>query len=120
MWAEAVKIIHDIRERAGAKADKYDNNLTIAAVRSERCKEFYFENKIFWDYKRWRVFHEKVNEKRWNLIQPIYFWDQQKYYVRRDSTDQNHRYTFTHRFYYSDIPGRGNNSLLIGNPTENF
>jgi hypothetical protein len=120
MSAEAVQYIHDIRERAGAKADKYDNNLTIAAVRSERCKEFYFENKIFWDYKRWRVFHEKVNDKRWNLIQPIFFWDQQKYYVRRDSTNQDHRYTFNSNYYYSNIPNRGSNDLLIGNPSENF
>jgi hypothetical protein len=121
MLDEAVQIIHDIRERAGAQADKYNSsNLTIAAVRAERSKEFYFENKLFWDYKRWRVFHEKVNEKRWNLIKPIYFWDQKKYYVKRDSTDQNNRWTFYSNSYYTVIPHRGENNLLIVNPTQNY
>jgi hypothetical protein len=121
MLSEAVKYIHDIRERAGAKADKYDKNtLTIAAVRAERRKEFYFENKLFWDMKRWRVFHEEVNEKRWNLVKPIYFWDQKKYYVKRDSTDQDNRWTFNSSNYYFSIPHRSENNLLIGNPTENF
>jgi hypothetical protein len=121
MLDEAVQIIHDIRERAGAQADKYNSgNLTIQTVRAERSKEFYFENKSFWDYKRWRVFHEKVNDKRWNLLKPIFFWDQQKYYVKRDSTSQDYRWSFSQRYYYSDIPHRGENSLLIGNPTENY
>jgi len=121
MLDEAVKIIHDIRERAGAKADKYNSgNLTIQAVRDERSKEFYFENKLFWDLKRWRVFHEKVNDKRWNIVKPIYFWDQKKYYVKRDSTDQNNRWTFNSNNYYSTFPHRSENNLLIGNPTQNF
>jgi hypothetical protein len=121
MMNEAVKYIHDIRERAGAKADKFNKeNLTIEAVRAERRKEFYFENKIFWDYKRWRVFHEVLNDKHWNLLKPVYFWDQKKYYVKRDSTDQDHRWTFRSDYYYFNIPGRSTNDLLIGNPAENF
>jgi len=121
MLTEAVKYIHDIRERAGAKADKYDkSNLTIDVVRSERRKEFYLENKLFWDLSRWRVFHETVNEKRWNMIKPIYFWDQKKYYVKRDSTDQDNRWTFNANNYYFAIPNRTSNNLLIGNPTQNF
>jgi hypothetical protein len=121
MLDEAVTIIHDIRERAGAKADKYDqSSLTIAVVRAERSKEFYMENKLFWDYKRWRVFHEKINSKRWNMIKPIFFWDQQKYYVKRDSTGGDKLWSFTADNYYSNIPHRNENSLLIGNPTENY
>jgi hypothetical protein len=122
MLTKAAQYIRDIRERAGAKVDKYDKNtLTIDAVRMERRKEFYLENKIFWDLKRWRVFHEEVNSKRWNLLKPVYFWDKQKYYLKRDSTEGDAAtWTFVINNYYSDIPNRDKNELMIGNPTENF
>jgi hypothetical protein len=121
MLNEAASCVRDIRERAGAKADKYDaNTLTIDAVRMERRKEFYLENKTLWDFKRWRIFHEEVNEKQWNLLQPIFFWDQQKYYMRRDSIDVNYRFTFQPRYYYSDIPGYQSNPNLISNPSQNY
>jgi hypothetical protein len=122
---EAAKIIHDIRERAGAKADKYNaSTLTIDAVRSERRKEFYFENKTFWDLKRWRTAHEELVEKRWSIIEPIYFWTgngDKHYYVRRNLfMRQDIRFTFPPRCYYTDIAG-GNikqNELLIPNPEQ--
>jgi hypothetical protein len=121
MLDEAVQYVRDIRERAGAKVDKYNlNNLTIEAVRLERRKEFYLENKVFWDMKRWRVFHEEVNEKRWNLLKPIYFWDEEAYYLKRDSTSQDYRWSFPSSCYYHNIPHSEKNNLLIGNPTQNF
>jgi hypothetical protein len=121
MLDEAVQYVRDIRERAGAKVDKYNlNNLTIEAVRLERRKEFYLENKVFWDMKRWRVFHEEVNEKRWNLLKPIYFWDEKAYYLKRDSTSQDYRWSFPANCYYHSIPHIDKNNLLIGNPTQNF
>jgi hypothetical protein len=121
MLTEAAQYVRDIRERAGAKVDKYDkNSLTIEAVRLERRKEFYFENKVFWDMKRWRVFHEEVNDKRWNLLKPVYFWDEKAYYLKRDSTDQDNRWSFAANYYYLGIPHVEKNNLLIGNPTQNF
>jgi hypothetical protein len=123
MLREAADYVRQIRLRAGARADRYDaNTLTVDAVRLERRKEFYMENKTFWDLRRWRVSHEEMNEKQWNLVQPVYFWDRQQYYVRRDSIPFNDRQTFLPRQYYFDIPSfaRNSNSSLINNPSQNF
>jgi hypothetical protein len=119
--AEAAQYIHDIRERAGAKADKYNaSTLTIAAVRSERRKELFFENKTLWDMYRWRTMHEEINNKQWNIINPIYIWDGDAqgnhYYLRRDSAGQNYRKTFNPQYYYQSIPGVSRNPNLELNP----
>jgi hypothetical protein len=114
---EAAKHINAIRERAGA----FNRNFTAATltktdVRNERRRELYFENKTMWDLIRWRVAHEEINSKQWNVLNPIYFWDRRGYYMKRDSMGDNFRKTFNPRFYYQDIPGGNRNENLVGNP----
>jgi hypothetical protein len=124
--AEAAQIIRDIRERAGASADKYNaGTLTIDAVRSERHKEFYMENKNYWDLVRWRVAHEEINGVRWEGVKPIYFWTgngDKHYYVKRDYPDGNEdkKFTFRSRYYYQDISQDKANELIIPNPEQTF
>ncbi|MDR3095099.1 MAG: RagB/SusD family nutrient uptake outer membrane protein [Bacteroidales bacterium] len=126
--AEAAQIIRDIRERAGAQADKYNAaTLTIEAVRSERRKELYFENKTYWDLVRWRVAHEEINGERWEGVKPIYFWTgngDKHYYMKRDypagSESGDKRFTFTQRYYYQDIGQDKANELIIPNPEQTF
>jgi hypothetical protein len=124
--AEAAKHIDAIRERAGAFNRNYTantNNLTIDAVRNERRRELFFENKTMWDLIRWRVAHEEINSKQWNVLYPIYFWDgegDRHYYMKRDSLGDNFRKTFNPRYYYQDIPGGNRNENLAGNPSGNY
>jgi hypothetical protein len=112
--------INDIRSRGGAFNRNYTAaTLTRDNVRKERRIELYFENKTYWDMVRWRVAHEEINMKEWNLIFPIYFWDgdgDKHYYMKRDSMGQNFRRTFNPRYYYQNIPNTNRNENLVGNP----
>lgn len=119
--AEAAAYINQIRERAGAFNKNFTAaTLTISDVRSERCKELYYENKTYWDMVRWRTAHEEINQKRWNIIKPIYFWDADAngnhYYMQRDSAGENYRNTFKQQYYYQAIPGIDRNVNLELNP----
>jgi hypothetical protein len=118
--AEAADCINQIRDRAGAFNKNFNaSTLTVADVRSERRKELYYENKTYWDLVRWRTAHEEINQKRWNIIKPIYFWDgdgDKHYYMQRDSASQNYRNTFNQQFYYQAIPGTERNPNLELNP----
>lgn len=55
---EAVGYINTLRERAGFGPNSL-SDLTIEDVMHERRVELAFEDHIVWDYKRWRVAHEK-------------------------------------------------------------
>jgi hypothetical protein len=116
---EAAKHIDDIRDRAGAFNRNFTANpdkLTKTDVRNERRKELFFENKTMWDLIRWRVAHEEINNKQWNVLHPIYFWDEKGYYMKRDSMGQNYRKTFNKLYYYQDIPNTESNENLVPNP----
>ena len=65
---EALQILGQIRERAGIEAGangKYGITATSKegirqAIMDERFIEFAFENKRFWDLRRWRIYKERM------------------------------------------------------------
>ena len=101
--------INSIRDRAGATmlATEADLN-NINVVRIERRKELAFENKTYWDLKRWRVIHEEQNNRRWRILNPFFSSNAQKYFlsVKFQEPRDVYQYIFTFdtRYYYQQIP----------------
>lgn len=56
--ADAVDYINALRERAGFGANSL-SSLTMEDIMHERRVELAFEDHVVWDYKRWRIAHEK-------------------------------------------------------------
>jgi hypothetical protein len=114
---EAATLINQLRERGGAINKNFTaSTLTREDVRSERRKELYYENKIYWDLSRWRLLHVEINNTKWRLLHPIFFWDKQQYYMQVVSTNDNYRNTFNPQYYYQAIPGTDVNEKLELNP----
>jgi hypothetical protein len=103
---DAYTCINDIRDRAGAvllgsPADLNDINI----IRKERRKELGFENKIWWDIKRWRTADSEINNRVWYVLNPIYVAANGKYIFDRRLDERNARFTFQPLWYYEPIPG---------------
>jgi hypothetical protein len=101
--------INSIRDRAGAtllSSEADLNNITI--VRTERRKELAFENKTYWDLKRWRILHEEQNNRRWRILNTFYSTDAQKYFLSVKFQEPRggfqYLFTFDPRYYYQPIP----------------
>jgi hypothetical protein len=101
--------INSIRDRAGAtllsgEADL--NNMNI--IRTERRKELAFENKTYWDLKRWRVLYDEQNNRRWKILNTYYSTDAQKYFLSVKFQEPRggfqYLFTFDTRYYYQPIP----------------
>ena len=115
--ADAENCIKAIRERAGAKKVYTAADLTIDLVRKERKMELFFENKIFWDLKRWRTFDLEFSSREIKILWPVFVWDQQKYYMKK-TVFSDWKYTFQKYRYYEEIPNAEiqKNSLIVQNP----
>lgn len=105
----AFKNINDIRERGGATLLATEGDLnSIDIVRTERRKELAFENKTYWDLKRWRVLYQEQNNTRWRILNTYYSTDAQKYFlsVKFQEPRAGFQYIFTYdtRYYYQPIP----------------
>ncbi len=101
--------INSIRERAGAilLSSEVDlNNIDI--IRTERRKELAFENKTYWDLKRWRILHEEQNNRRFRILNPFYSTDAQKYFLsvkfQEPRAGFQYIFTFDTKYYYQPIP----------------
>jgi hypothetical protein len=101
--------INNIRERAGATllaAEGDLNNINI--IRTERRKELAFENKTYWDLKRWRILYEEQNNRRWRILNTYYSTDAQKYFLSVKFQEPRggfqYLFTFDTRYYYQQIP----------------
>ena len=117
---DAASYVNAIRERAGAFNRNYNGTtLTRDVVRSERLKEFYLENKNFWDMQRWRVLHSEITSRQWEALYPIYVWDQKKFYIKQGQVGvfNSPSISFNDRYYYQEVPKRelDRNTLLIPN-----
>tara|TARA_R110002050_G_scaffold274106_2_gene418378 strand:- start:1855 stop:3810 length:1956 start_codon:yes stop_codon:yes gene_type:complete len=101
--------INSIRERAGANLLASESELDdIDKVRTERRKELAFENKTYWDMKRWRVLYEEQNNRRYRILNSFYSTDAQKYFLsvkfQEPRAGRQYIYTYDTRYYYQPIP----------------
>lgn len=120
---ETYECINQIRERAGDNllSDDEKNGVDnfIQVVRKERRKELAFENKIWWDVKRWRVIDKEQNNRRWRVLMPFYADHAGKWFFDARYDEGNRIYTFDTRWYYQEIPSNAissSNNLIIQNP----
>ncbi|GHS91469.1 glycan metabolism protein RagB [Bacteroidia bacterium] len=103
--ADAFTCINDIRKRAGAvqMTNKSElNNINI--VRKERRKELAFENKVWWDMKRWRTADTEQNNTTYRVLWPFYADKADKYFFDSRLDERNTKYTYDSRWYYQQIP----------------
>lgn len=104
----AWKCIDELRLRAGAdRTVDTESTLTIDNVRRERRKELAFENKAYWDLKRWRIIHLEQNNRIYRALQPFYSSEAQKYFLDihyQEPRSGNYSYNFDTKYYYQPIP----------------
>lgn len=116
---DAFKIINKIRERAGATLLTGAGELNdIEIIRNERRKELAFENKIYWDLRRWRIYDEEQNQTVYRVLMPFYSAEAGKFFFDARLDERNFRYTFDTRWYYNQIPqgAISKNNNLVQNP----
>lgn len=103
--ADAAQCINEIRERAGATQLDDAAALTIDDVRLERRKELGFENKTWWDLKRWRLMDKEQNNTIYRILMPFYADKENKWFFDARYDERAERYTFDTKWYYVEIPG---------------
>jgi hypothetical protein len=102
---DAFTDINQIRERAGADLLTAPADLNdIKIIQRERRKELGFENKIWWDLKRWRILDKEQNNILYRVMMPFLVAENKKYFfdVRKD--EKNRFYSFDPKWYYEQIP----------------
>lgn len=100
---QALADVNAIRDRAGATLAT-TATLNIATVRKERRKELAFENKTWFDLRRWRVADVEMNNRYWRILNQFYVKDAGKYIYDDRQDERNTLYTFDPRWYYEAIP----------------
>jgi len=102
---DAFTDINQVRERAGADLLTAPTDLNdIKIIQKERRKELGFENKIWWDLKRWRILDKEQNNALYRVMMPFMVAENKKYFfdVRKD--EKNRYYSFDPKWYYEQIP----------------
>ena len=102
--SDAFACINEIRERAGATLLQDEAAVTIEVVRTERRKELGFENKTWWDLKRWRTLEDEQNNRIYRVLMPFYADKAGKWFFDARYDENAVRYTIDTRWYYLDIP----------------
>ena len=117
---DAYQCINDIRDRGGAELLSVSGELDdIEIIRKERWKELAFENKIWWDLRRWRTADTYLNNRIFHVLYPYFILENGKYIFQRRTDERNAVYTFDVRWYYEPIPSdqiAKNPNLLPNNP----
>lgn len=108
----ATECVNSIRKRGGAT--ELDTDLTADeedrdVIRKERRKELAFENKTYWDLKRWRVRYQEQNNRKFRTIAPFYSIADGKYFIDikyQESRGQGTAYIANYNVidYYQAIP----------------
>jgi hypothetical protein len=101
---DAFSIINQIRSRAGATILASPGAMTIDTIRIERRKELAFENKTYWDLKRWRTFSKEQNGTVYRILMPFYSAQAGKFFFDARTDERNDVYTYDPRWYYEQIP----------------
>ena len=102
---DAFNIINQIRSRAGAIPLASAGAMTIDTIRKERRKELAFENKTYWDLRRWRIFDKEQNGTIYKVLMPFYSSTAGKYFFDARTDERNDVYTYDPKWYYEQIPG---------------
>ncbi len=115
---DAFDDINQIRLRAGAALLSSPASMTIDSIRIERRKELAFENKTWWDLRRWRIIDKEQNGTIYRVLMPFYSSQAGKYFFDARTDERNHVYTFDPRWYYEQIPqgAISKSTNLIQNP----
>jgi hypothetical protein len=105
---EALDAINQIRSRAGIKL-LAQPELTLARLRNERKIELAFEDKRFWDIKRWKIgtqlFQNSYVMGLWPYLKYQSDGSYKIFYVRKKGypIDEGQTRLFTERDYYSNL-----------------
>lgn len=91
--------VNDIRKRAGTSKL---TSITEEKVMNERRCELAFENRIFWDLKRWKKYEDTIQNKTFSALCPYYIWDEGKYIFKIKERSEI-RYTYEAKWYYAPI-----------------
>jgi hypothetical protein len=102
---DAMNMINQIRSRAGAPAWTNFGPTPIDTIRFERRKELAFENKTYWDLKRWRIFAKEQNGTIYRILMPFFDAKEGKYFFDARTDERNDVYTYDPRWYYEQLPG---------------
>jgi hypothetical protein len=115
---DAFDDINKIRLRAGATLLTSPGANTIDTIRIERRKELAFENKTYWDLKRWRIFAKEQNGTIYRILMPFYSSQAGKFFFDARTDERNAVYTYDSRWYYEQIPGGAisKSTNLVQNP----
>jgi hypothetical protein len=110
--------INLIRDRAGATLAALSDMTSVDIIRQERRKELAFENKTWWDLKRWRISDKEQNATTYRILNPFYSSTAGKYFFDDRYDERNSKYTFDPRWYYEQIPAAviARSTNLVQNP----
>jgi len=110
--------LNAIRERAGASLATLAQLNSVDTIRRERRKELAFENKTWWDLRRWRIIDKEQNNTIWRILNPIFAVNALKYFFDDRPDERNSRFTFDPRGYYQQIPASviGKSPNIVQNP----
>jgi dsDNA-specific endonuclease/ATPase MutS2 len=70
-----------------------------SSVKKEE-KNLGFENKTWWDMRRWRTADKEQNSTIYRVLMPFYSANDKKYFFDARTDERNSRYTFDVRWYY--------------------
>jgi hypothetical protein len=109
---EALDNVNLIRARAGVPAY---TTIDMTKIRHERMVEFPAENKIYWDYVRWRTLTTDFTNRQQYGLQVYWDIDTNDYvYIKVPANVRNYQ---AKAFYFQIPPGeRTKNPLLVDNP----
>jgi len=118
MQSDAMTVINQIRGRAGAHPWTTFGSSPIDTIRRERRKELAFENKTYWDLKRWRIFSKEQNGTIYRILMPFYSAQAGKYFFDARTDERNSTYTYDPRWYYEQLPSAAitKSTNVIQNP----
>jgi hypothetical protein len=117
--SEALDAINQVRSRAGIRT-LTAGELTMDRLRNERRVELAFEDKRFWDMKRWRISTQIFNNTQLHGLWPYlkYTGTGYKYIFKKiTGTPMELPRVFSQRDYYSNLSGYiSTNNNIINNP----
>lgn len=112
---KAVEALNKVRERAGISLVD-ESTISMQKIQNEWLVEFAFENKRFWNLRRWRIAESVLNTQIKGLS-TIWHFASNKYYFLVINAESFNR-SFLSKHYYNPISTarKNNNPLLVQNP----